>query len=120
MLERGSPLLEVIDLKKEKSSKNATKELQVLMEKKSSDSIKLTGLTTKSTIQLKEMLVDHPGNEDILKEIEKRRIHWKNYYNNNKDKYKQWNKKWRLKNKDKTRGYAKTQREIKKAEVMAK
>ena len=66
------------------------------------------------------MLADHPGNEDILKEIEKRRTHWKNYYNKNKDKYKQWNKIWRQKNKDAIRGYSKKQRKKMNAEVNSK
>ena len=91
-----------------------------MMEKKSNEPVKFTGLTRKSTTLLKEMLAEYPDNADILKEIEKRRTHWKNYYNNNKEKYKQWNKKWRNKNKDKTCQYAKKQREQKKSEVISK
>ena len=53
----------------------------------------------------KETVEKEPQNTQLSDEEkkEKQRQRWRDYYHNNKDKYREWNKKWREKQKAKSK-----------------
>ncbi len=103
------------------NTKDVTKQLQQIINKKENSkkiNVEKTkqskGLYSKSTAELKTMLQENPDNKDIQNELDKRRQQWKNYYHNNKEKYKKWGENWRKNNPEKVKQYRKNYYEKKK------